>query len=77
MTDLLDDEFDPEDDLDDCDCEFPDSCGGTHLLVCEGCGGDTCVCDCGGEQVCPGCDDCLDDDEFEDDDEFDDDEDPL
>lgn len=31
-----------------CVCEYPDGCGGTGALCCEGCGGDQCVCPCGG-----------------------------
>ena len=42
-----------------CGCEFPDSCSGLGTLECLGCGGDICVCICGGELPCPGCDACL------------------
>lgn len=45
-----------------CMCNWPSSCNGLGGLLCEdaggGCGGDLCVCDCGGERVCPGCDEC-------------------
>ena len=41
-----------------CSCDFPDSCAGLGALICSGCGGDTCVCRCGGELDCDGCDDC-------------------
>ncbi len=45
----------------ECECEWPARCGQMGLQ-CEGCGGDLCVCPCGGESACFGCDDC---DEFE------------
>lgn len=41
-----------------CLCTFPTDCAGTGLLICEGCGGDQCVCRCGGERPCQGCDWC-------------------
>lgn len=41
-------------------CEFPETCGGLGVLICDGCGGDTCVCHCGGEAECPGCPECND-----------------
>jgi hypothetical protein len=41
-----------------CMCEWPDGCGGVGMLYCEGCGGDQCVCTCGGECECFGCDEC-------------------
>ncbi len=41
-----------------CMCEWPDSCGGTGMLHCEGCGGDLCICKCSGEKPCPGCEEC-------------------
>lgn len=49
----------------DCMCEFPNTCGGTGVLYCDGCGGDQCVCTCGGEGECIGCEECegTDDDE--------------
>jgi hypothetical protein len=61
-----------------CVCEFPSTCGGLGSLTCEGCGGDLCVCRCGGEADCPGCEDCdRDDDDYdEDDDEEEDDTEP-
>jgi hypothetical protein len=41
-----------------CICDWPDSCGGSGMLFCDGCGGDLCVCTCGGEMECLGCADC-------------------
>ena len=41
-----------------CMCEFPETCGGLGALICDGCGGDLCVCICGGEIECPGCAEC-------------------
>lgn len=61
---------------DDCICDWPDECSGLGSLQCEGCGGDICVCPCGGEAACPGCEYCEDGGEFgedfedEDDNEF-------
>ena len=51
-----------------CVCDFPDTCGGMGTLTCEGCGGDQCVCRCGGEYPCGGCEDCedIDEDDFDD-----------
>lgn len=46
-----------------CICEWPDGCGGNGVLNCEGCGGDLCVCTCGGEAECFGCDECPSDEE--------------
>lgn len=43
-----------------CMCDWPDDCGGSGVLMCDGCGGDTCVCRCGGEEECPGCVLCCD-----------------
>lgn len=72
----FDDEDDPDledDDEGDCMCEYPASCGGTGVVTCDGCGGDQCVCRCGGELgQCPGCAECPeedDDDERDDEDE--------
>jgi hypothetical protein len=50
-----------------CICDWPRTCGGSGMLECTGCGGDTCVCAaCYGHGVigCTGCDECayLDDD---------------
>ena len=45
----------------ECICEWPDHCAGTGILDCEGCGGDQCVCRCGGTMEGPGCDDCDED----------------
>ena len=54
-----------------CGCEWPDGCNGTGTLYCDGCGGDICVCICGGEMECPGCETCeaareIEDEEVED-----------
>lgn len=56
------------DDDGDCLCDFADTCGGLGVIYCDGCGGDLCVCACGGELECPGCDECpdRDDDDFDD-----------
>lgn len=45
-----------DDSPDDCMCEW--RCNGMGTLQCDGCGGDQCVCVCGGEDGgdCPGCD---------------------
>ena len=45
-----------------CICDFPDTCGGLGSLSCGGGGGDLCVCECGGEIGCLGCNECEDDD---------------
>jgi hypothetical protein len=61
----------PESD-DGCICDWPADCGGLGTIFCDGCGGDLCVCVCGGESECFGCaicaygddlDDCPDDDD--------------
>ena len=44
-----------------CGCEWPDLCSGTGTLYCDGCGGDICVCICGGEMPCMGCTECEED----------------
>jgi hypothetical protein len=41
-----------------CICDWPTDCGGLGAICCEGCGGDICVCRCGGEMACPGCEYC-------------------
>jgi hypothetical protein len=51
-----------------CVCEWPKRpkppalpgflCNGTGIQHCNGCGGDQCICVCGGERECPGCDAC-------------------
>lgn len=41
-----------------CICEWEGGCGGAGVLHCSGCGGDLCVCACGGEMDCDGCEDC-------------------
>jgi hypothetical protein len=50
-----------------CMCEWPDGCCGTGTLYCDGCGGDICVCRCGGEMPCFGCEWCegVDADNFD------------
>jgi hypothetical protein len=42
-----------------CICDFPKDCAGLGVLFCDGCGGDLCVCRCGGEMDCPGCECCA------------------
>jgi hypothetical protein len=54
----------PEDDG-DCICEFPSRCGGLGMLYCDGCGGDQCICICGGESECFGCPDCEGNDDYD------------
>ena len=44
-----------------CICLWPDGCYGSGRLHCEGCDGDTCVCECGGVLICSGCDWCEED----------------
>jgi hypothetical protein len=50
-----------------CVCDWPEPrrlddlierCNGAGVICCEGCGGDLCVCVCGGSRDCPGCDAC-------------------
>ena len=53
--------------MSDCLCDWPRHCNGSGVMDCQGCGGDTCVCTCGGEMGCPGCCYCLDRDEYDDD----------
>lgn len=56
----------------DCMCTF-NGCAGTGVAHCSPpCGGDLCVCVCGGEAECDGCDACdvhydLDSPDFDDD----------
>jgi hypothetical protein len=38
-------------------CEWH-GCSGTGTEHCVGCGGDQCVCRCGGERECHGCELC-------------------
>ncbi len=47
----------------DCICEWPETCAGLGVLNCEGCGGDLCVCQCGGEMSCSWCPECADDED--------------
>lgn len=56
-----------------CGCEFPDQCNGSGFLECDGCGGDICVCKCGGMTICPGCEYCEDADFAEEDEDEEDD----
>lgn len=49
-----------------CMCDWSDGCGGTGVLYCDGCGGDICICRCGGEMPCDGCEDCGDGQIFDD-----------
>lgn len=43
----------------DCMCTFDDECSGTGVVHCSPpCGGDLCICVCGGEGPCDGCDAC-------------------
>lgn len=53
-----------------CICEFPDSCDGSGVLHCDGCGGDQCFCAAcfgHGESECPGCGMCEHADDLDDD----------
>ena len=43
----------------DCICTI-DGCADTGYACCSGCGGDQCICVCGGHGDCPGCPDCED-----------------
>lgn len=54
-----DEEYVVELDESDCLCVFPMHCGGVGYRDCHGCGGDVCVCTCGGERECSGCADCA------------------
>jgi hypothetical protein len=44
--------------VNECGCDWPDDCAGLGVLHCKGCGGDLCICKCGGELDCDGCDLC-------------------
>lgn len=44
----------------DCICDFPDTCSGSGFVSCGGCGGDLCICLCGGHSECYGCGMCDD-----------------
>ena len=44
-----------------CECDFDAECSGVGILYCLGCGGDQCICRCGGERDCGGCVNCHDD----------------
>jgi len=48
----------------ECVCEFGWECSGLGTIYCDGCGGDQCICRCGGEIECPGCAYCGDGDDF-------------
>jgi|FLYL01.1.fsa_nt_gi hypothetical protein len=43
-----------------CICEFDTTCAGNRVRECSGCGGDHCICRCGGEVPCEGCEACFD-----------------
>ena len=55
----------------DCECEWESGCSGTGVVHCRGCGGDLCICTCGGESDCFGCDMCSDGDDPAGDDGYD------
>jgi hypothetical protein len=40
-------------------CVWQSGCNGVGLVHCQGCGGDQCICVCGGERECEGCDACA------------------
>jgi hypothetical protein len=62
MIEDFDDEDLRDDDDDECMCDFKGTCAGTGILECSPpCGGDQCICLCGGERECPGCDLCATD----------------
>ena len=44
-----------------CFCLWPtlELCNGLGEVECLGCGGDHCVCQCGGRRPCEGCDECT------------------
>ena len=51
-----------------CVCVWELSCAGEGTRLCVGCGGDHCVCFCGGEIACGllgGCYECLGEEEEE------------
>lgn len=53
---------------DACMCCFIDACSGTGVIHCSPpCGGDLCICVCGGETDCGGCAACRGLDDFCDD----------
>jgi hypothetical protein len=59
MDDLLPRDELEGDELDDCGCVFHPECSGLGTIYCDPpCGGDQCICLCGGERECPGCDSC-------------------
>lgn len=49
-----------------CICRFPTACGGLGIVFCDGCGGDLCVCPCGGQMDCD-CEMCAYGDDLDDD----------
>ncbi len=51
--------------MNDCQCSFYDGCAGLGFTACRGCGGDHCICECGGVLPCEGCPDCDDHDDDE------------
>lgn len=62
MSEDLDEPVDVDE---DCLRDWPSTCGGTGHLVCDGCGGDFCICTCGGESECFGCPECPDADDYD------------
>lgn len=62
-------DLDPVNDEDECECDWPGGCGGLGVISCEGCGGDFCVCLCGGGSECFGCEDCNARGDYDDDDD--------
>ena len=47
-----------------CICEWSIHCGGSGILICEGCGVNQCVCRCGGMMPCYGCPWCCNEDDY-------------
>jgi hypothetical protein len=46
----------------DCYCLWPhpdEECNGLGTVECDGCGGDRCICQCGGRYPCEGCEACA------------------
>jgi hypothetical protein len=61
-----DDEIEAADELlEDCMCDFPETCQDDAGMSCTGCGGDHCICTCGGYIECWGCPDCPDPDGYD------------
>jgi hypothetical protein len=58
----------------ECMCDWQLTCSFTGFVDCRGCGGDQCICVCGGHAIeCPGCSECPDqhDDDEDEGDAFD------